>query len=183
MWNSLVYKSINILKSKNTLSIANSLSLIPNHNRIIDHIYLGNLNSAHNEEFLKNENIGAILNCTVAEEFHPYFLNKPRFRLNVEDSRDRENIEKFRDLLPKSVQFIEEQIDNNRIVYIHCYWGLMRSATVVAAYLIKNYHYTPKEAISFIKQKRPQALSSLYNYNDLLEDYYKKYCVIQDIDF
>ena len=45
--------------------------------------------------------------------------------------------------------------------------------------IIKNYHYTPKEAISFIKQKRPQALSSLYNYNDLLEDYYKKYCVIQ----
>ena len=59
----------------------------------------------------------------------------------------------------------------------------MRSATVVAAYLIKNYHYTPKEAIRFIKQKRPQALSSLYNYNDLLEDYYKKYCVIQEIEF
>ncbi len=58
----------------------------------------------------------------------------------------------------------------------------MRSATVVAAYLIKNHHYTPQEAIAFVKQKRPQALSSLYNYNDLLEDYYRKYCIINDID-
>ncbi len=183
MWNNIVYKSINILKSKSTLSIANNLSLIPNHNRIIDHIYLGNLNSAHNEEFLKSAHIGAILNCTVNEQFHSYFLNKPRFRLDVEDSRDRQNIELFREKLPACVQFIEENIYNNRIIYVHCYWGLMRSATVVAAYLIKNYHYTPQEAIAFVKQKRPQALSSLYNYNDLLEDYYKKYCVINDIDF
>lgn len=183
MWNSLVYKSINIFKSKNTLSLANKLSLIPNHNRIIDHIYLGNLNSAHNEEFLKSAHIGAILNCTVSEEYHPYFLDKPRLRLDVEDSRTPENIEAFRKKLPDCVQFIEENIYNDRIVYVHCYWGLMRSATVVAAYLIKNYHYTPQEAIAFVKQKRPQALSSLYNYNDLLEDYYKKYCVINDIDF
>jgi hypothetical protein len=83
MWNSIVYKSINILKSKNTLSIANSLSLIPNHNRIIDHIYLGNLNSAHNEEFLKDENIGAILNCTVSEEFHHYFFDRSIFSVGA----------------------------------------------------------------------------------------------------
>lgn len=183
MWNNIVYKSINILKSKSTLSLANNLSLIPNHNRIIDHIYLGNLNSAHNEEFLKTSHIGAVLNCTVSESFHPYFLDKQKFRLDVEDSRTPENVEAFREKLPACVQFIEDNIYNDRIVYVHCYWGLMRSATVVAAYLIKNYHYTPQEAISFIKQKRPQALSSLYNYNDLLEDYYKKYCVINDIDF
>lgn len=180
MWNNIVYKSINVLKSKTTLSLANNLLLIPNHNHIIHHIYLGNLNSAHNEDFLKNANIGAVLNCTVSEQFHPYFLNKPYLRLDVEDSRTPENIEEFRKKLHFCVQFIEDNIYNNRIVYVHCYWGLMRSATVVAAYLIKNYHYTPQEAISFIKHKRPQALSSLYNYNDLLEDYYRKYCVIND---
>ncbi len=180
MWNSIVYKSINILKSRNTLSIVNKLSLIPNHNRILDNLYLGNLNSAYDEDFLKNERINAILNCTVKEEFHNYFLNKPKFRLDVEDSRTPENIELFREKLPQSVQFIETHINNGNVVYVHCYWGLMRSATVVAAYLIKKYQYTPHEAITFIKQKRPQALSSLYNYNDLLEDYYQKYCLIHN---
>ncbi len=180
MWNSIVYKTINVFKSQNTLKIANSLSIIPNHNRILDHLYLGNLVSAHQEDFLKDAKIGAIINCTVKEEFHPYFLNKPRFRLDVEDSREPQNLEKFREKLYDSVSFIEDQIDNGNIVYVHCYWGLMRSATVVAAYLIKHYHYTPKEAITFIKQKRPQALSSLYNYNDLLEDFYQKHCLIEN---
>ncbi len=180
MWNSIVYKSINIFKSKSTLKLANTLSLIPNHNKIIDNIYLGNLVSAHNEDFLKNENIGAIINCTVKEEFHPYFLNKPKYRLDVEDSRDNENIQKFWLKLNDTVEFIDYEINNGNIVYVHCYWGLMRSATVVAAYLIKKYQYTPQEAIQFVKQKRPQSLSSIYNYNDLLEKYYKQYCLINE---
>ncbi len=178
MWNSFVYKSINILKSKNSLKLANTLSLIPNHHKIIDNIYLGNLVSAHNEEFLRKENIGAIVNCTVNEEFHSYFLNKSKHRLDVEDSRDSENINKFWLKIDDAVEFIDYEIKNGNIIYVHCYWGLMRSATVVAAYLIKKYQYTPSEAIQFVKQKRPQSLSSIYNYNDILERYYKKYCLI-----
>lgn len=178
MWNNIVYKTINIFKSQNTLKIANHLSIIPNNNCILDQLYLGNLVSSHDEQFLKEHNIGAILNCTVKEEFHPYFLNKSKFRIDVEDSRTPENVAKFGSKLYDAVSFIEDEINNGHIVYVHCYWGLMRSATVVAAYLIKRYQYTPSEAIAFVKQKRPQSLSSLYNYNDLLEDFYQKHCVI-----
>ena len=178
MWNSIVYKTINVFKTQNTLKIANHLSIIPNHNRILDHLYLGNLLGSQNEEFLKSVKIEAIVNCTVKEEFHPYFFNRKRFRVDVEDSRDSENIRKFGEKLENAVSFIEDEIKDGKVVYVHCYWGLMRSATVVAAYLIKQYHYTPAEAITFVKQKRPQALSSLYNYNDLLEEFYQKHCVI-----
>ncbi len=45
----------------------------------------------------------------------------------------------------------------------------MRCTTVLESYLTNIHH---------LKQKRPQALSSLYNYNDLLEDFYQKYCLI-----
>jgi protein-tyrosine phosphatase len=178
MWNQIVYKSINLFKTQSTLKVANHLSIIPSHNRILDHLYLGNLLGAQNEEFLKSVKIGAIVNCTVKEEFHPYFFNKSKYRVDVEDSRDRENIAKFRGKLEDSVSFIEDEVKSGKVVYVHCYWGLMRSATVVAAYLIKQYHYTPAEAIAFVKQKRPQALSSLYNYNDLLEEFYQKHCLI-----
>ncbi len=169
MWNHLVYKTINVFKSPNTLKLANQLSIIPNHNRILDNLYLGNLVSAHNEQFFKDHQIRAILNCTVKEEFHPYFLNKPKFRLDVEDSRTPENIAKFRAKLYDCVSFIEDEIKRGNVVYVHCYWGLMRCTTVLESYLTNIHH---------LKQKRPQALSSLYNYNDLLEDFYQKYCLI-----
>lgn len=178
MWNSLVYKTINVFKSQSTLKIANQLSLIPNHHRICENLYLGNLLSAHDESFLKSVPIGAILNCTVKETFHPYFLNKPHYRLDVEDSKDPENIAAFRQKLPECIDFINSQIESGKVVYVHCYWGLMRSATVVAAYLIAKYHYTPSEAIRVVKSARPQALSSLYNYHELLEEVYQKRCLI-----
>jgi protein-tyrosine phosphatase len=45
----------------------------------------------------------------------------------------------------------------------------MRSATVIAAYLIKRYKLSSKDAINIVKEKRPSALSSLYNFNEVLE--------------
>jgi protein-tyrosine phosphatase len=45
----------------------------------------------------------------------------------------------------------------------------MRSATVVAAYLIKKYNLTAEESINIIKEQRPKALVSFYNFNDVLK--------------
>ncbi len=178
MWNSIVYKSINLFKTPTALHLANRLTLLPAHTLIIDNLYLGNLLGATDLEFLQRERIQAVVNCTTDQEFHPYFNNKAQIRIPVEDSRDSENLHKFRDLLYNAVDFIEREIEQGHPVYVHCYWGLMRSATVVAAYLIKKYQYTPGEATAFIKQKRPQALSALYNYNDLLEDFYRNHCLV-----
>ena len=52
----------------------------------------------------------------------------------------------------------------------------MRSSTLVCGYLIKKYNINYKDAIIIVKEKRPKALSSLYNFNEVLEyveDYYK----------
>ena len=53
-------------------------------------------------------------------------------------------------------------------VFVHCYWGLMRSATVVAAYLIKSYKITHIDAIQLIREQRQFALASFYNFNEIL---------------
>ena len=179
MWNAIVYKSINLFKTPTTLQIANRLAIIPSHTLIIDNLYLGNLLGAMDLDFLQRERIQSVVNCTTDQSFHPYFNNKAKIRIPVEDSRDSENLQKFSDFLYTAVDFIEAEVDQGHPVYVHCYWGLMRSATVIAAYLIKRYQYTPGEATTFIKQKRPQALSSLYNYNDLLEEFYRAHCLIK----
>lgn len=174
MLNRLVYKAINLVKSPTTLNLANRTGYISHWNEITPNLYLGNLQASQDETFLRDHKVGAIVNCTMAEPFHLYFTNRPTHRCNVEDSRTPENIDAFRQKLYPTVAFIENQIANGKTVYVHCYWGLMRSATVVAAYLIKTRGMTPEEAKRFVKERRPKALSSLYNYNELLQEFYER---------
>ena len=74
-----------------------------------------------------------------------------------------------------AIFFIENNIKEDKRIYIHCYWGLMRSATVVAGYLIYKYRLSKEEAIHIVKEQRPLALSSMYNFNEVLDFLEKKY--------
>ena len=50
----------------------------------------------------------------------------------------------------------------------------MRSATVIACYLIKYEKYSIDNAIELIKNKRSYTFSNLYNFKDILESYQEK---------
>jgi hypothetical protein len=51
----------------------------------------------------------------------------------------------------------------------------MRSATVTAGYLIMKYKLDYISAINLIKEQRPRALSSIYNFNEVLKSVDEKY--------
>ncbi len=56
-----------------------------------------------------------------------------------------------------AIAFIEEQIAKGSTVYVHCKAGVGRSASVVAAYLIKSGKIASVDkAIEFLLEKRPQ---------------------------
>lgn len=96
-------------------------------------------------------------------------------RLDIKDSKDEENIEKFMNIIDNGVEFINTHRNiNKRNVFVHCYWGLMRSATVIAGYLIKYENYSVDNAIELIKNKRSYTFSNLYNFKDILESYQEK---------
>lgn len=54
----------------------------------------------------------------------------------------------------EGVRFMEEEIRKGGKVYVHCWEGLGRSPTLVAAYLVNN-GMTPKEAWQAIQRVRP----------------------------
>jgi dual specificity MAP kinase phosphatase len=54
----------------------------------------------------------------------------------------------------QGVRFIEEELSKGGKVYVHCWEGLGRSPTLVAAYLVNN-GMTPKEAWDAIIRVRP----------------------------
>lgn len=169
VFNKTIYNILCLARNNKTINVVNKLANIDNYNIIIPNLYLGNIKYAYNKDFLIENNIGAIINCTENEQFDDYFDDKQTFRLAINDSKDKENINKFKNEILNAVYFIENALDNNIPIYIHCYWGLMRSATVVAAYLIKKYNLSIEDAIHIIREQRPCALVSFYNFNEVLK--------------
>ena len=184
MFNKAIYNTIGFFRHKKSVKIFNAIMNAENSNIIIDKLYLGNIIDAHNLSFLIDNNICAIINCTEDEPFHQYFImnnddniqnEKYILRLDIKDSKDEENVEKFMDIIDNGVEFINTHKNlNNKTVFVHCYWGLMRSATVIAGYLIKYENYSVDNAIELIKNKRSYTFSNLYNFKDILESYQEK---------
>jgi atypical dual specificity phosphatase len=58
--------------------------------------------------------------------------------------------------LPLTTKFIQDALWSNpeARVLVHCAEGVSRSVSVVAAFLMAQYGWSPKEAISFIKERR-----------------------------
>ncbi len=179
---SFFYKGIQKLKNPVVFKVFNKLTFVNNYDYILPNLFLGNIESSRDINFLTNNNIHSIVNCTENEPFHPYFNNESRYtlRIDVKDNREPENLQKFYEQIYMAVDYIDSNIKNGNNVLVHCYWGFMRSATIVAAYLIKKHNLTPNEAINFIKEKRPMSLNSMYNFNDLLDRYYIEHTQIEN---
>ena len=173
LYDKAVFGLLNLTRNKKTLDFVNKISFTNNHDIIVPKLYLGNIYESNNIDFLNNNNINAIVNCTEKEPFNEYFNDKPTLRLAINDSRDPENILKFKYEIIKCIDFIDNCIEEDRNVYIHCYWGLMRSATVVAGYIMMKYNMSAEDAINLVREKRHMALSSFYNFNEVL-DYVEK---------
>jgi protein-tyrosine phosphatase len=118
---------------------------------------------------LKNNNIQAIINCTEKEPFHEFFKKEQCLRIEINDSKDEMNLINFQSKIFDAIRFIDYNIKNNKSVFVHCYWGLMRSATIVCAYIMIKYNLSKEEAINLVKEQRPYAMNSLYNFNEILD--------------
>jgi atypical dual specificity phosphatase len=58
--------------------------------------------------------------------------------------------------LPGTTAFIRDALNSNpeARILVHCAEGISRSVSVVAAFLIAQYNWTPLEAVHYIKSKR-----------------------------
>jgi protein-tyrosine phosphatase len=78
-----------------------------------------------------------------------------RRRLILEISDNALAADKMKnEVLPKSIAFIDECRSVGQRVLVHCSAGRSRSATVVAAWLMKEKDLNAKQAQQFIKKKR-----------------------------
>ena len=171
-----IYKIIRENRKIRRLNFINRLLKIDDFNKIDDNLYLGNcIAIKNNSDFIKKYGIQAIVNCTSDIPFPENFDKKNTLRISIEDSREDYNLKKIEDEIVNAVDFIDDHITNNRTVYVHCFWGLMRSATIVSLYLIKKYSISYIESNKIINNIRPYSLNNYYNFNDILKKYESRY--------
>ncbi len=75
--------------------------------------------------------------------------------------------------IKEGVDYIERGAELDKIELVHCKSGVGRSATLVAAYYMKNYKMSAHEAAAFVKERRPEVVIDKegHYHRKALEDY------------
>ena len=74
--------------------------------------------------------------------------------------------------LDNATLFIHEAVSSGGKVFVHCMAGVSRSATVLAAYLIRFHGLSPDEAIALLIERRP-IVNPNPGFRKQLEDYHR----------
>ena len=64
------------------------------------------------------------------------------------------------DKIESTVDFINEQINNDQPVMVHCAAGMGRAGTILACYFVKYKKLTAEKAIEKIRNDRPGSIQS-----------------------
>lgn len=137
--------------------------------RILPHLYLGCQRDVLDQEVMRQNAIGFVLNASHTCP-QPSFIADAHFlRIPVNDSF----CEKILPWLDRSLDFIEKAKASNSRVLVHCLAGISRSATIAIAYIMKRMDLSLDEAYRFVKEKRP-TISPNFNFLGQLLDFEKK---------
>ncbi|TNV79029.1 hypothetical protein FGO68_gene8491 [Halteria grandinella] len=118
--------------------------------QIIENLYLGDLMVASSKEVLQKYGITHIL--TVAKGHPPPFPSF--FTYKVVPVLDLPST-KLRPRFPECIDFIKLALDKGGKVFVHCFAGVSRSATVIIAYLMQEHGLAYHAAYKLVKSKRP----------------------------
>jgi protein-tyrosine phosphatase len=120
---------------------------------ILPNLWLGPIDHIHDREFLTENNITHIVTL-----FEMDIVTQAMVDLHVKQMSIRIHDVDYvpiYDYFMQCCEFIKEGLSACGGVYVHCYAGMSRSPTIVAAYLIKEQGMTADEALKYLREKRP----------------------------
>tara|TARA_B100001029_G_C14738839_1_gene274381 strand:+ start:85 stop:534 length:450 start_codon:yes stop_codon:yes gene_type:complete len=132
---------------------------------IITKFWLGNIIDSRNIEFLNN--IDVVINCTKNLPFNNE-KNK-HIRIKVDDNLEKEEIVNMYKYLNNTTDYINDLLTKGKSIFVHCYAGKQRSATVVCAYLMKYMSLTYDQATELVRSKRLIIFTPLPNFDAALK--------------
>ena len=133
---------------------------------IIHKIYLGNKENAHDDIFIRDNDIKYIINVTL--DISNKYDDIEYYNCNIEDSGD-EDIKKYFDDI---TDIINDNKNNN--ILVHCRVGKSRSATFILAYLMRYENMNLKKSLDFLRSKR-NIQPNIYFFDNLIKYEYDIY--------
>lgn len=136
-------------------------------------LWIGSSKDSKDREFMESHDVRLVVNCT--HNLPRKFLHLDFVRVPVHDNRDDDRL-MFRHL-PEAVEAIRDHRARGNAVLVHCFAGVSRSATVCAAYLVRERGMSVEEAIAAIQAKKPETFGSRPVFEKALRDYHRSVVV------
>ena len=118
---------------------------------ILPGLWLGDLGCTQDRDFLLENNITHMV--SVIDTPVPIRTAVSRISLNI-PLPDAE-LAPIHTYFTRAADFIDDALKRGGSVYCHCFAGISRSPTIVAAYLILKKGMTDAAALDFIRARRP----------------------------
>lgn len=115
-------------------------------------LWIGSKGDSANIVAARQRGIGLIVNCT--RDIPHRVPGVRRLRVPVDDAEDEGAT--FLAHLPRVISAIDHHLSTGHGVLVHCYAGVSRSASVVAAYLMAREGLTPAQAMARIRRLKPE---------------------------
>ena len=130
---------------------------------ILPNLWIGN------SEILKiinKLNIDNIINCT--KDLH--FIGKhTQYKTDIKNNLEKYEIIKMYEYLNETSDFIYSKLINHKSILVVCENGNQKSATIIAAYIIKYGHMNITNTIHSIRTKHVSAFYPNIEYKNSLE--------------
>ena len=140
---------------------------------ILPGLWLGDEKSSFNKKLLDRIGVKFIINCSKDIKENCWGIENIRIaaddRPSVSHSDDNDTMYNS---LDASVEYIHKYLRNNKSVLVHCKAGKQRSASVVAAYIIKYGEVDIDKAVYYVRTKRPIAFTPMVNFLPALKKYH-----------
>ena len=115
---------------------------------IINNLFVGSIESVNNEEYLRINNISAVLSLvSPINKFEgiDYLVFD-----EISDSPNQNILQYF----GKCFSFIDKYLLQNKNIIVNCHAGISRSSTIVIGYLMYKNGLSLGSAYSIVKQRR-----------------------------
>ena len=144
-----------------------------NAHEIIPRLWLGNARASMDENFIQQNNIQVVFNCTKNLPFSPMIPIK--FRIPVDDNLEEAEIRNM-ELWSSEIAFkmMTEYVEGKTIL-VHCMAGMQRSAASVAFFLISYKKMRALDAMKMIKEKRRIAFFPRANFGRSIDYFDRRY--------
>jgi protein tyrosine/serine phosphatase len=133
-----------------------------NADKIIPRIWLGNKNASMDENFLRQNGIQTVFNCTKDLPFH--HTMRRRYRVPVDDNLEEEEIRNMELWSFEIIYKLLLEYKQGNTILVHCAAGMQRSAAVVAMFLMVLTGMKHEDSMMYIKERRPIAFHSSANF-------------------